>query len=72
MRRVLKPGGRALVVDFGGATDPDKGRLAHFHRLGHVKLGEIVALLGDAGFTIIDSGAVGFRNLQFVRASAPA
>jgi ubiquinone/menaquinone biosynthesis C-methylase UbiE len=72
MRRVLKPGGRALVVDFGGSADRDRGLLAHFHRHGHVKLGEIVASLGDAGFAIVDSGAVGFRNLQFVRASAPA
>jgi ubiquinone/menaquinone biosynthesis C-methylase UbiE len=73
MRRVLKPGGRALVVDFGGsAGQQDEGLLAHFHRHGHIKLGEITALLGDAGFTIIDSGAVGFRNLQFVRASVPA
>jgi hypothetical protein len=36
------------------------------------KLGEIVALLGDAGLTMVDSGAGGFRDLQFARASVPA
>jgi ubiquinone/menaquinone biosynthesis C-methylase UbiE len=72
MRRVLKPSGRALVVDFGSSADQESGLLTHFHRHGHVGLGEIIALLGDTGFTIIDSGAVGFRNLQFVRASVPA
>ena len=68
--RVLKPCGRALVVDFGGSRNRG-GLLAHFHRHGQVKLDEIVALLGEAGLTIVDSGAVVFRDLQFVRASAP-
>lgn len=72
IRRVLKPGGRALVVDFGGPADQERSLLAHFHRHGHVKLDEIVGLLSEAGLTIVDSGAVGFRDLQFVLASVPA
>ena len=71
MRRVLKPGGRALVVDFAGSADHANGFLTRIHRHGHVKPGEIMALLGEAGLTIADSGAVGFRDLQFVRASVP-
>jgi len=71
MRRVLKPGGHALVVDFGGSGNRERGLLAHFHRHGHVKLSDIVALLDEAGLTILDSGAVGFRDLQFARARAP-
>jgi ubiquinone/menaquinone biosynthesis C-methylase UbiE len=71
MRRVLRPGGRALVVDFAGSADHASGLRARIHRHGHVKPGEIIALLGEAGLTITDSGAVGFRNLQFVRASLP-
>jgi ubiquinone/menaquinone biosynthesis C-methylase UbiE len=70
MRRVLKPGGQALVVDFGGSADREGSLLSHFHRHGHVKLGDIVGLLGEAGLTIVDSGAVGFRDLRFVLASA--
>src|SRR5262245_12048894 len=38
MRRVLKPSGRVLVVDFGGTDRKNKSFLAHFHRHGHVKL----------------------------------
>ena len=71
MRRVLRPGGRALVVDFAGSADRESGLRARIHRHGHVKLDEIIALLGNVGLTIVDSGAVGFRNLQFVRASLP-
>jgi SAM-dependent methyltransferase len=32
MRRVLKPGGRLLAVDFGGARQKRRGLIAHFHR----------------------------------------
>lgn len=71
MRRVLKPGGRALVVDFADSADHANRFLAHIHRHGHVKPDEITALLGAAGLTIVNSGAVGFRDLQFVRASVP-
>jgi len=71
IHRVLKPGGRALVVDFAAPAYQKKGLLAHFHRHGHVKPGEIIAILDEAGLTIVESGAIGFRDLQFVRASVP-
>ena len=49
IRRVLKPGGRTLVVDFAG-TEQQRGLFAHFHhRHGHVKLDEVTALLSSAG-----------------------
>ena len=67
IRRVLKPGGRVLVVDF--AQGQDKGSfLAHFHRHGHVDPREIVSLLDEAGFRDVDSGAVGISSLQYVLA----
>src|SRR6266700_4977925 len=68
IRRVLKPGGRVMVVDFEGSAHRDTGLLAHFHRHGHVRVGDMVALLEGAGLSIVDSGAVGFRDLQFVLA----
>jgi ubiquinone/menaquinone biosynthesis C-methylase UbiE len=72
MRRVLKPGGRVLAVDFGGNTAKKKSLLDHLHRRhGHVALSDILALLGEAGLKIIDSGAVGVRDLHFVLAAAP-
>ena len=64
MRRVLKQGGRALAVDF--APEPSSRHfLSHFHRHGHVRFEEIIAILEASGFRVIESGALGFRNLQF-------
>ena len=71
IRRVLRPGGRVLVVDFAQAQD--KGSfLAHFHRHGHVDPRDIVSLLDEAGLRRIDSGAVGISSLQYVLAVEPA
>jgi ubiquinone/menaquinone biosynthesis C-methylase UbiE len=70
IRRVLKPGGRVLAVDFGGATGDRKSLIEHFHRHGHVAMQEIVQLLGEAGLEIIESGPVGVRDLSFVLARA--
>ena len=69
IRRVLKPGGRVLAVDFGG-PQPKRGLLAHFHRHGHVAIEDIVAVLGNAGFTVVSSGPVGMSNLNFVLAES--
>lgn len=71
IRRVLKPGGRVLVVDF--AQTQDKGSfLAHFHRHGHVDPRDIVSLLHEADLRDVDSGAVGISSLQYVLAVVPA
>ena len=71
MRRVLKPGGRVLAVEFGLAAREQKGFLAHFHRHGHVNLSDIIGLLSEAGLNIVESGSVGIRDLQFVLAKDP-
>jgi SAM-dependent methyltransferase len=71
MRRVLKPGGRVLAVEFGLGAREQKGFLAHFHRHGHVKLSDIISLLSEAGLKIVESGSVGIRDLQFVLAKVP-
>jgi SAM-dependent methyltransferase len=70
MRRVLKPSGRILVVDFG-RPQRKRGLFAHVHRHGHVDVSGVVDMLRDAGLAIVDRGAVGFSSLQFVLASAP-
>jgi ubiquinone/menaquinone biosynthesis C-methylase UbiE len=71
IRRVLKPGGRALIVDFGG-TEQQKGLLAHLHRRhGHVKPHEVIALLNAAGLNVVESGAVGIKDLHYALAKAP-
>jgi ubiquinone/menaquinone biosynthesis C-methylase UbiE len=68
MRRVLKPGGRVLAVDFGGAAR--RSLLAHFHRHGHVSLHELIAVLSEAGLKSVESGSVGIGGLQFVLAAS--
>lgn len=73
MRRVLKPGGRVLAVDFGLAARETKGLLSSFHRHGHLKLPDMLELLSDAGLDRVESGTVWFRDLHFVLArAAPA
>jgi ubiquinone/menaquinone biosynthesis C-methylase UbiE len=67
IRRVLKPQGRVLVVDFGVAQRKS-GFLAHFHRHGHVDPREIITLLDEAGLRSVESGPVGISSLQFVLA----
>lgn len=70
IRRVLKPGGRLLIVDFGRPSAKN-GILAHFHRHGHVDFADVRAMLTDVGFALREDGPVGFSSLEFVLASAP-
>ena len=69
IRRVLKPQGRVLVVDFAQAR-PKSGGLAHFHRHGHVQPRDVVALLEEARLRTVESGPVGISSLHFVLAVA--
>jgi ubiquinone/menaquinone biosynthesis C-methylase UbiE len=72
IRRVLKPGGRVLAIDFGRTARDRKSFLDHFHRRhGHVEFNEIIALLQDAGLNVAESGTVGMRDLEFVLATLP-
>src|SRR5258708_7517165 len=54
VRRVLKPGGRFGLLDFGGSRPPNEGFLARWchahHRLGDNFGGRILTLLSQAGF----------------------
>jgi SAM-dependent methyltransferase len=71
MRRVLKPGGWVLAVDFGAAAGDRKGLIERFHRHGRVDGRDLVRLLSEAGLEIVEHGAVGVRDLHYVRAAAP-
>ena len=71
IRRVLKPGGRVLAVDFGTPGRHHRGILGHLHhRRGHVALDSVIELLSAAGLTVVESGAVGVKDLHFTIATA--
>jgi ubiquinone/menaquinone biosynthesis C-methylase UbiE len=71
VRRVLKPGGRVLAVDFARPAEGKRGLLDHFHHHGYLNLQDLVALLTEAGLNIAQSGAMGIGDLHFVVATAP-
>ncbi len=69
IRRVLKPGGRLLVVDFthptGQADRLVSVLLAHHRMRGGVQ--DLPTLMEAAGFTGVEAGKTGFGPLGFVR-----
>jgi ubiquinone/menaquinone biosynthesis C-methylase UbiE len=71
MRRVVRPGGRVLAVDFGLPGARKHGLIGHFHRRGHVPLDQVVELFGDAGLRVVERGAMGTSSLYYVLAEAP-
>jgi demethylmenaquinone methyltransferase/2-methoxy-6-polyprenyl-1,4-benzoquinol methylase/phosphoethanolamine N-methyltransferase len=74
MRRVLKPSGRLLVVDFE-APASRLLRVLAMALLGHsmmqTSVQSYLPLLGEAGFTQPETGATRYRALAFVRARVP-
>ncbi|HEX2779641.1 MAG TPA: methyltransferase domain-containing protein [Gemmatimonadaceae bacterium] len=71
VRRVLKPGGRILAVDFGRSGNERRGLIGHLHRHGHFTQERVAELLRDAGFTVAESGPVGRRDLHFTMGVVP-
>jgi ubiquinone/menaquinone biosynthesis C-methylase UbiE len=70
IRRVLRPGGHVLAVDFGAPAEGRRGLLGHLHGHGGVDVREIQELLGAAGFHMVESGPVGVKAMNFVLAAA--
>jgi ubiquinone/menaquinone biosynthesis C-methylase UbiE len=71
-RRVLKPGGRMLTVDFSAPTARKRGLIARMHRHGGVSVGAMVTLLREAGMRLQETGSVGASDLQYAVALAPS
>jgi ubiquinone/menaquinone biosynthesis C-methylase UbiE len=69
IRRVLKPGGRVFVADFGKPQNR-RSLLAHVHRHGHVAMHDIEGVLTEVGLKTVRSGPVGLDELHFVVAEA--
>ena len=73
MRRMLKPGGICLVVDF---EPPKSGLLRmivenHMTPMAHVDVRNYVPLLSKAGFTEVETGPTSSKLLSYVRGKAP-
>jgi ubiquinone/menaquinone biosynthesis C-methylase UbiE len=73
LARVLKPGGRLLIVDVKRPTGWLGHVIATLMLHGGLQHGvqDLPAMLSAAGFTRIEAGDTGFRTLGFVRAQVP-
>lgn len=71
IRRVLKPGGRVVAIDFGEPAQNSRRFSAHLHRHGHVKFSDLVTMMNEVGFPNVESGSVGTRNLHYASARVP-
>jgi ubiquinone/menaquinone biosynthesis C-methylase UbiE len=71
IRRVLRPGGRFLAIDFGGSAAHRKTLAGRLHAHAHFDLAQVIPVVNQAGLAQVESGPMGFRDLQFIRAAAP-
>jgi ubiquinone/menaquinone biosynthesis C-methylase UbiE len=67
--RVLKPGGRLLIVDIKRPTSRLERAMNHvlFHGGMMIGVQDLPSTLRAAGFSAVETGAVGFPMLGFVR-----
>lgn len=76
IRRVLKSGGRLLIVDFNEGTGGGKGIFAHFPHLrrshGFVKDKELIGATSECGLQLVESGDLAFRNMYYILAAVPS
>jgi len=74
VRRVLKPGGRFLAVDFSGESGSVIGHLITLFGHGHGKAegARLRALLAEAGFAPVKTLKTQYGSLLFLRAAVPA
>jgi ubiquinone/menaquinone biosynthesis C-methylase UbiE len=70
IRRVLKPGGRFLAIDFAGSSEQRKSLAGRLHA--HFDLAQVIPVVSQAGLAQVESGPMGFRDMQFILAAAPA
>lgn len=71
VRRVLKPGGRFVVVDFAATSHSPLGHLLSIlgHGGGESTVSELTPLLKEAGFSDVEAIPTRHRNFAFIRAS---
>jgi ubiquinone/menaquinone biosynthesis C-methylase UbiE len=70
MRRVLKPGGYCLIVDFEGPTNHVFQAIAKHHAMLQTNVKNYIPMMAEAGFDEIENGPTGRHLLSFVRGRA--
>lgn len=72
IKRVLRPNGRLLVIDFAAPATQKRHLVERVHRHGFIRLDDIVVDLKESGLGRISSGTVGKMGMHFVLAKAEA
>lgn len=70
MHRVLKPEGRLLVVDFGGPSELRRSLIGRLRDHRDFDLRVAMPVLRNAGFASVETGTLGFSDLEFALATA--
>jgi SAM-dependent methyltransferase len=70
MARVLKPGGRALLVDYGGPLEAREAMSARHGPHGDFDLYPLKEPMRNAGFENVEAGPTGWLDLHFLRGTA--
>jgi demethylmenaquinone methyltransferase/2-methoxy-6-polyprenyl-1,4-benzoquinol methylase/phosphoethanolamine N-methyltransferase len=72
VRRVLKPGGRFLAVDFGEMGTSVIGHLLSVlgHGHGHASMKALAPVMEEAGFTDVETGRTKYRSVAYLRGKA--
>ncbi len=68
--RVLKPGGRFLIVDIAPGTSPNPVHMLHMHRQ-RTGAPDLEKLLREAGLTVEETGKAHLLPLLYLRAVKP-
>lgn len=68
MARLIKPGGRLLLVDFGGKPETKHSLFGHLHVHRRFDLSAEARSIGLAGLKTIAEGPLGFHDLHYVLA----
>lgn len=74
MRRVLRDGGRVVIVDFythGGKGPLSHVGIGHFQHFGQSDMSAYPSMLEYAGFTDIETGRVVGRMIRYVKGRVP-
>ncbi|MBI4300214.1 MAG: methyltransferase domain-containing protein [Chloroflexi bacterium] len=70
IRRVLKPGGRFMAMDFAALSHSPLGHLLSIlgHSRGESMVGRLTPMLKDAGFSDVEGIPTRHKNFAFIRA----